>query len=167
MAGELRSEVEDFYFYEADLLDERRYHEWLEMFTDDAHYWMPTRENSLGRFVEDEVAKPGGMAYMDDTKQMLQWRVERLDTRMAWSEVPASRTRHMVSNVRVKEKENAEIEARSNFLVYRSRLETAEDIFVGMRQDVLRRVDGRLMIARRTVILDEAVITARNLSVFL
>lgn len=167
MGAPSRENIEDFYFLEADLLDERRFHEWLDLFTDNAHYWMPTRENSLGRFVEDEIAKPGGFSYMDDTKEMLQWRVERLDTRMAWSEVPASRTRHLITNVRIREVSEDTLEARSNFIVYRSRLEAAEDIFVGMRIDILKSTEDGIKIAKRTVVLDEAVVTARNLSVFL
>ncbi|HWM76977.1 MAG TPA: aromatic-ring-hydroxylating dioxygenase subunit beta, partial [Methylomirabilota bacterium] len=41
----LKQEIESFLYREADLLDERRYEEWLELFTEDAHYWMPLRRN--------------------------------------------------------------------------------------------------------------------------
>ena len=41
----LRQEVEDFLYYEADLLDERRYDEWLALLAEDVRYWMPMRRN--------------------------------------------------------------------------------------------------------------------------
>ena len=46
-------------------------------------------------------------------------------------------------------------------------METDQDLFVGERQDVLRRVDGSFKIARRTIIFDQAVLTAKNISVFI
>ena len=41
----LKEEIEQFLYREAELLDERRYEEWLELFTEDAHYFMPMRRN--------------------------------------------------------------------------------------------------------------------------
>ena len=38
-------EIEEFLYHEADLLDERRYEEWLELLTDDVRYWMPMARN--------------------------------------------------------------------------------------------------------------------------
>ena len=55
----------------------------------------------------------------------------------------------------------------SNFLAYKTRLEQDRDIFVGKREDILRRIEGQLKIARRTIILDEATLGARNISIFL
>ena len=82
-------------------------------------------------------------------------RVDRLDTGTAWAETPPSRTRHLISNIRIKGVNgHAKFDVHSNFLVYRTRLDTDQDIYVGTRQDTLRRVDGQLNIARRTIILD-------------
>ena len=53
-----------------------------------------------------------------------------------------------------------------NFMVYRSRGETEQDFYVGARQDQLRRVDGAWKIANRRLILDQNVLTAKNLSIF-
>ncbi|HEY7558279.1 MAG TPA: aromatic-ring-hydroxylating dioxygenase subunit beta [Candidatus Binatia bacterium] len=55
---------------------------------------------------------------------------------------------------------------RSNFLVYRTQLEHSQDLFVGTRDDVLRKVNGKRKIARRTILLDQAVLSSANLSVF-
>jgi biphenyl 2,3-dioxygenase beta subunit len=164
----LRQEVEDFLYYEAELLDERRFREWLELFADDARYFMPVRHNPHAR-PEDpsqELSAPGEEHYFDDTKETLRRRVERLYSPTAWAEVPPSRTRHLVSNVRLERDDGREIEVHSNFLVYRTRLETDQDIFVGARRDTLRRVDGGFKIARRTIILDQAVLAAKNISIF-
>lgn len=169
MDERLRREVEEFLYHEAELLDDRRFHEWVELFTEDAHYWMPTRDSRLtgpGE-VELELSKPGENFYFDDTKKTLGIRVQRLYTGSAWAEIPPSRTRHLISNIRIKPGSDAGIEVRSNFLVYRTRLEHDRDIFVGTRTDILRREDGQLRIASRTVILDQAILDAKNISVFL
>jgi biphenyl 2,3-dioxygenase beta subunit len=81
--------------------------------------------------------------------------------------MPPSRTRHLISNVRVKKDRGAELEVHSNFLVYRTRMETDQDLFVGTRHDVLRRAGAGFKIARRTIILDQAVLAAKNISIFL
>jgi len=106
-------------------------------------------------------------ARLDDTTSTLRIRVERLYTGVAWAELPPSRTRHLISNVRIKRRGEAEVEVQSNFLVYRTRLEHDRDILVGTRTDVLRRGPAGLRIARRTIVLDQAILDAKNISVFL
>ena len=49
MGDEIVREVEQFLYREARLLDDRRFHEWLELFTDDVHYWMGARTNRYPR----------------------------------------------------------------------------------------------------------------------
>jgi biphenyl 2,3-dioxygenase beta subunit len=117
--------------------------------------------------LSDELAKPGDGYYFDDDKQSLRIRVERVYAKNAWAEMPPSRTRHFISNVRIKNDTGSELEVHSNFLVYRTRLETDQDIFVGAKRDVLRRVNDSFKIAKRTIILDQAVLSAKNISIFL
>ncbi|HEY7555158.1 MAG TPA: aromatic-ring-hydroxylating dioxygenase subunit beta [Candidatus Binatia bacterium] len=169
MDNELRREVEDFLYLEAELLDDRKLREWLELLTDDVRYWMPIRHNTAERpqDIAEEFSKPGEGYYFDDNKQNLRLRVERVYSKTAWSELPPSRTRHLISNVRIKKDNGAEIEVHSNFLVYRTRMESDKDMFVGTRHDILRRVNGSFKIARRTIVLDQAVLDAKNISVFL
>jgi biphenyl 2,3-dioxygenase beta subunit len=169
MDSEQCRQVEDFLYFEAELLDDRKLREWLDLFTDDVRYWMPIRHNTLERpdDVTEELSKPGDGYYFDDNKKTLRVRVERVYAKNAWAEMPPSRTRHFVSNVRIKKDDGAELEVHSNFLVYRTRMETDQDMFVGMRKDILRRVDGAFKIAKRTIILDQAVLAAKNISVFL
>jgi 3-phenylpropionate/cinnamic acid dioxygenase small subunit len=169
MDSELRHKIEDFLYLEAELLDDRKLREWLDLLTDDVRYWMPIRHNPLERpeDLSDELAKPGDGYYFDDDKTSLRVRVERLYVRNAWAEMPPSRTRHLVSNVRIKNDDGSEMEVHSNFLVYRTRMETDQDTFVGTRRDILRRVNDSLKIAKRTIILDQAVLSAKNISIFL
>ena len=169
MANELRSHIEEFLYFEAELLDDRKLREWLDLLTDDVRYWMPIRHNPLERSedLSDELAKPGEGYYFDDDKKSLRIRVERVYSKTAWAEIPPSRTRHLISNIRIKKDDGSEIEVHANFLVYRTRMETDQDIFVGMRKDVLRRINGGFKIAKRTIILDQAVLRAKNISVFL
>jgi 3-phenylpropionate/cinnamic acid dioxygenase small subunit len=172
-------EVERFLYREARLLDDRRFHEWLQLFTDDVRYFMAGRSNRYpksskaiaildpGCYVEEDMTGDNELAFFDEDKTTLAARVARLDTGMAWAEDPPSRTRHLVTNVEVEPGEGgAEINVYSNFLVYRSRAETEEDFYVGARRDLLRRVDGGWKIAHRRMVLDQAVLTAKNLSIF-
>jgi len=172
-------EVERFLYREARLLDDRRFHEWLQLFTDDVRYFMAGRSNRYpksskaiaildpGRYVESDVTGDDELALLDEDKTTLAARVARLDTGMAWAEDPPSRTRHLVTNVEVEPCERSgEVNVYSNFLVYRSRAETEENFYVGARRDLLRRVDGAWKIAHRRMVLDQAVLTAKNLSIF-
>jgi 3-phenylpropionate/cinnamic acid dioxygenase small subunit len=162
-------EVEQFLFDEADLLDTWQFDEWLTLLAPDIHYWMPTRTNRLHRQRHLETGGPLDAAYLDETYEHLEQRVRRLRTGMAWAEDPPSRTRHMVSNVRVRSTEiDGAFELDCSFFVYRTRLEREMDMFVGRRTDVIRRAANAygFEIARRTILLDQATLLAKNLSIF-
>jgi 3-phenylpropionate/cinnamic acid dioxygenase small subunit len=176
---DLIREVERFLYREARLLDDRRFRDWLTLFTDDVRYWMASRTNRYPksskaiaildpeRYVEDDIGREDELAILDETKETLTGRVDRLDTGMAWAEDPPSRTRHMISNIEVEAGDvETEIRVYSNFIVYRSRAETEQDFYVGARQDVLRRVEGEWKIAHRKLILDQNVLLAKNVSIF-
>jgi 3-phenylpropionate/cinnamic acid dioxygenase small subunit len=160
-------------------LDERRFREWLELFTDDARYWMDGRSNrnlktskaiailDVDRYDKDDLTKEDELAILDETKQTLGKRVARLETGMAWAEDPPSRTRHLIANIEVEPGDTAsDLTVYCNFIVYRSRAKTEQDFFVGTRRDVLRRVAGALKIARRKLTHDQNVLAAKNVSIF-
>ena len=172
-------EIERFLYREARFLDERRFDEWLELLSDDIRYWMAARSNRYpriskaiaildpDRYVEEDLAGDEELAILDETKDTLTARVARLATGMAWAEDPPSRTRHLICNIDVEPGDDpSEFRVYSNFLVYRSRAETEEDLYVGARQDLIRRVDGGWKIARRRLTLDQNVLTAKNVSIF-
>jgi 3-phenylpropionate/cinnamic acid dioxygenase small subunit len=165
---ELQQEIEQFLYHESRVLDERRFEEWYDLLADDIHYFMPTRYNRLKREADKEFSGANEAAFFDEDKRSIAQRIRRLNTGMAWAEDPPSRTRHMVSNVVIRPRGNGEYEVDCYYMLYRSRLEREIEMFVGMRHDVLRRATSAagFMVAGRTIILDQAVLMARNLSFF-
>ncbi len=167
MTAALQYEIEQTLYAEAELLDERRYTEWLGCFTDDVTYWMPIRSTRSRADMAREFTRPGDGALFDENRRMLEMRVYKLETGVSWSEDPPSRTRHLISNVRIKERlSGGELVAGCNFIVYRGRLDTEEDLWVGRRRDSLRNVDGAWKIFRREIYLDQTVLRSKNLSTF-
>lgn len=163
----LRFEAEEFLYAEADLLSAAEYTAWLDLLTDDIDYWVPvvgTVESR--RKVTNVVQDREGLSYMSETKATLKMRVDRLGFGDAWAEIPPSRMIHFITNIRVTEADGDEISVRSNLYLYRSRIETEEDTYYGQRYDRLRRVDGTWKLARRKVILAQAVLTSRSISTF-
>ena len=168
----LKQEVEDFLFQEAELLDERRYEEWLDLFTEDVQYFMPMRRNVPADELDREFTREGlDVNWFDEGKETLARRVKQILTGVHWAEEPPSRICHMVSNIQIltmspEGPSPTEVTVKSRFLVYRNRVETETDLLVGKREDLLRRVDGRWRIARRKIVLDQSVLLAKNLTFF-
>ena len=160
-------ELMQFYIREAWLLDERKFQEWLGLFTEDVLYFMPRRKNVPRRESHREVTPLGDLALIEDDKRYLEMRVARLETGMAWAEDPPSRTRHLIGNLVAEPLDSGDVQAKTAFLVYRSHLETDQQLLAGSRDDVLRRVDGAWKVAKRTIVLDANVLLDKNLSIFL
>ncbi len=162
----LQYEVEQFLYHEARLLDERKFDDWLDLLTDDIHYWMPIRRTTMVRDIENEFTAPGAMAFFDDDKAYLAIRVKKMAAGNSWSEDPPSRTRHFVTNIRIVDIQGDEITIEANFHLYRTRLDSEEDSWIGRREDVIRRSDGNFMIARRHIFLEQTLIKSQNMSNF-
>jgi 3-phenylpropionate/cinnamic acid dioxygenase small subunit len=164
----LQREIEQFFYDEAALLDSRKFHEWLTLLADDLEYWMPVRSTRQVGDEEFEFTKLGESALFDDNKEFIEERVRKLDTGYSWSEDPPSRSRHFVSNVRILEQRSKpeELDVSVNFFIYRSRLASDEDMWIGRREDTLRKVDGQWQISRRHIFLDQVSLGSKNLSVF-
>jgi 3-phenylpropionate/cinnamic acid dioxygenase small subunit len=168
----LKQEIEEFLYREADLLDERRYEEWLALVADDVRYWMPMRRNvKFGEEAREFTRAGQDINWFDEGKETLTRRVKQILTGMHWAEEPVSRISHMVSNVRLIEvnpsaAEPHEVTVGCRFLIYRNRVETETDILVGKREDLLRRVDGQWQSARRKIVLDQNVLLTKNLTFF-
>jgi len=168
----LKQEIEDFLYREADLLDERRYEEWLALLAEDVRYWMPMRRNVKVDDLEREFTREGlDISWFDEGKETLTRRVRQIQTGIHWAEEPVSRISHLISNIQLVEvnpsvAEPAEVSVRCRFLVYRNRVETETDILVGKREDLLRRGEGEWKIARRKIMLDQNVLLSKNLTFF-
>lgn len=159
-------EVTEWLFHEAELLDDGRYQQWLELVTEDLHYVVPlrvTREREAGTDIVP------GMTHMDDDKDTMEMRVLRLETEYAWAEDPPSRARHYITNIRVAPGDTAEeLHVKSNMLLYRTRGDVPTyDVLSGERRDVLRRTDEGLQLARRTIVLDQTTVMTHNLALIM
>jgi phthalate 3,4-dioxygenase beta subunit len=164
--NDIHQEVHQFLVVEAELLDSRRYLDWLNLFTEDIVYRMPVRV-TRAHTLEGSVLY--GMDHFDEDLYSLKKRVQRFETEHAWTEDPPSRTRHFVTNVRVYPREgDGEFTVKSYVLVFRSRGDTRDPDFLSAeRTDVLRRSDDGFKIANREILVDESVLKTQNLAVFL
>lgn len=160
----LQFEVEEFLKFEAALLDERRYEEWLTILDESIHYWMPIRRTMTAKEADKEFTKPGEMAFIDDDYEFLCMRIKRLLVGNAWAEDPPSRTRHFISNIRVTGVEGDDVSVSLNFHLYRTRLESEEDSWIGRREDMLRRCGDSFKLARRHIFMDQTTILSQNMS---
>ena len=160
------ADIEDFLYREAELLDDGRYREWLGLVTDDIRYQVPVRvARERGAAPSAVTGVATNSFHLDEDRDSLELRVDRLETGFAWAEEPPSRIRHFVSNVRVQPLADDELAVRSSVLVYRSRWDRpGHDLLSGERQDVLRRVDGEWRLAKRWVVLDSTTLPTLNLS---
>lgn len=166
----LQADVCDFLYREADLLDQRRYREWLELLTEDYQYLVPLRMNVMHDDLSQlEDSRAGSdICWFDEGKETLTLRVEQLMTGLHWAEEPVSRVSHLVTNVRLEAVQGEEIDVSCRLLVYRNRVADETDFFVGRRNDRLRRNGaGNWQLCRRRLLLDQAVLLAKNLSTIL
>ncbi len=162
----LHHEIAQFLYSEANLLTERRYNDWLDLFTDDAVYEAPIRV-TRERGAAWELSPTGRL--FDDTKETLAVRIARLNTEYAWAEDPPSRVRYHLSNIHVSPTDEPNTyRVTYNVLIYRSRGELPEyELLSTGRTDILRRTEAGWRIARRTIVVDQSVLAVRNLSYFL
>ena len=142
-----RADIEDFLFAEADLLDEWRLPEWLELFTDDAIYYVPSTD------VAADASPDKSLFYVADDRFRLSERVKRLMKRTAHAEFPHSRTRHLVSNVRIRKRSDDEIEVGSAFITYRTK-DSVTDTYFGSNRYRLVADNGTLRIREKRCLLD-------------
>ena len=157
----LRLRVEDLLYLEADLLDRWQLDDWLALYTDDAHYYVPPSD------VDGDSATPDTSLFyiMDDRVRMTE-RVKRLSKIGAHSEHPRSKVRHLVSNVRAW-REGDLIRARSSFVVWRSK-DITSDAYVGHYLHEIVERNGGLAIAGKTCVLDmEALRPHARISIIL
>jgi len=141
-----RAEIEEFLYEEAALLDAWRLREWLALLTDDATYEIPATDTPDGD-------SRTSLFIVADNIERIRSRVNQLLGKTAWAENPPSRTRRLISNVRILGADGDTIRVTANFVVYRMRVEQV-DTYVGRYEYTLVRRDGALRIQRRRAILD-------------
>lgn len=144
----LRFEVESLLYKEAELLDAWELDEWRKLLTDDVSYYVPPNDKPQGDHNNT-------LFIVADDHVRLHERIVRLKDPYCHSEYPRSRTRRIISNVRVYPGEKADqLLMRANFVIYRNRRNGDTRIFTGEYVNKLMRVNGELKIHERRAILD-------------
>lgn len=141
-----RSKVEDFLFHEADLLDQWRLPEWLELFTDDATYEVPCTD------LPADASSDVSLFYIADDRFRLGERVKRLMKRTAHAEFPHSKTSRLIGNVRICESDDDSLRVSAKFQTYRTKDGTT-DVYFGTANYRLRLNGDRLQIRDKRCLL--------------
>jgi 3-phenylpropionate/cinnamic acid dioxygenase small subunit len=165
IGAQAERECTNFLYREAELLDNWQFNEWLELLSTGIDYRVPvrtTREKKSGDGFSSKAF------FMEEDYSSLKMRVARLGSDFAWSENPRTRTRRMVSNVRVAPGGDGALDVASNVATFCHRGDSAVPLVLTYeRKDVLEREAGRWKIARRLVLLDTTVLGLESLSIFL
>ena len=168
-----KREIEEFLYDEANLLDERRFTEWLATLAEDLRYFMPMEYNvKFGEHAKRELTKrEEQMSWFNEGKWSLGKRAEQIQTGVHWAEEPLSRVCRLVSNVQLTAiTTNAggetEVDATSRFLIYQNRCEYEQYFFVGDRFDCMRQTADGWKLAAREIRIHQNVLLAKNLSIF-
>jgi ethylbenzene dioxygenase beta subunit len=162
-------EITSFIHREAELLEDRRYIEWLDLLADDVEYIVHVRitrsKSELPRLSEISDKR----YFMYENKYSLEMRVKRLYTEYAWAEDPPSRVRYHINRIVVESGEKPdEVRAKYNVFLVRSIADEPDYEFISYtRIDTFRRVNGSWKLCKRIVIPDSSVMTLRYISIFL
>lgn len=149
--------VARFLYDEAELLDRWQLAEWEALLTDDARYEVPP----LGVPGGEALSSDATLFVIADDRAALAARIERLNGKAAWAELPRSNLRHQVSNVRVLAERGDELDVRANFCVHRVRRADLTT-YVGQYRYTLRRNGDSFRIRRKTVLLDIEVLRGQG-----
>ena len=141
------SEVEQLLYREAELLDGWQLDDWLKLLTESATYYVPPTDKPHASHEE-------ALYIIADDYVRLKERVIRLKDPSCHVEFPPSRTRRMISNVRVTGRDDGALGVRANFVVYRNRRGGDKRTFTGEYRFILQRQGGELRIHERRAVLD-------------
>jgi p-cumate 2,3-dioxygenase subunit beta len=142
----IRGEIEEFLIHEAALLDEWRLEEWLALMAPDGRYLVPPLD-------APDADHRDTLFLIADDRRTLASRVRQLLSGTTWAENPRSRTRRLVTNVRLLAHSGEEARVTANFAVWRFQHEQA-DVYVGRYVHLLVRGPVGLLFRERRAILD-------------
>jgi len=143
-AGIDREPFELFLIHEAQLLDERRFRDWMALFTEDGSYWVPAVPNQESPFNQASL-------FYDD-RELMKTRVDRLEHPRIHVQTPPSRTAHIVGSVIVEQANDAtgEYLISSTFVMVEYRDEQ-QRVFAGRQHHRLRRDGASFRIVQKRV----------------
>ena len=145
---ELKNKVVELIQWEATLLDRRRWEEWIDLYTEDAIYWVPSWANEEETTTDPETHL--NLIYLRN-RGGLEDRIFRLESRDSYASLPLDRTVHVVGNVKIENITGDEILAFANCLVH-SFGKHGGQTRASLYDFTLRRVDkGSLKIARKKI----------------
>lgn len=154
----LYGEIMAFLIDEADLLDDDRHLEWINLLTDDVTYEMPGRKTL---YRKDGKGFDDKFAYFLDDRNSLKLRARHnVEVPSAWYREPATRAHRLVTNlvVRTTDSDN-EYYAKSSIILFANRFDQdAVDIVGAKRRDVIRRTKDGLKLAKRVILVDQALL---------
>jgi 3-phenylpropionate/cinnamic acid dioxygenase small subunit len=133
--------IQLFLFHEARLLDTQRYEEWLELFTDDATYWVPLQQNQKDPFETSSI--------IHDDRTLLELRVKQARHPRAHARLPLARTVHQVGNIMVEDGQD-EVKVHSTLQLVEFRNEK-QRLYGALVEHRLRRMNGSFKIAHKRV----------------
>ena len=133
---------EQFLYHEARLLDTQRYEEWLELFTDDATYWVPLEQGQKDPYETSSI--------IHDDRTLLELRVKQIRHPRAHARQPLARTVHQVTNVVQLGEGNGELRIGSALTVVEFRNEK-QRIYGALVEHRLRRKGDTFQIAHKRV----------------
>ena len=131
----MQTDIEKYLYFEARLLDERRFEEWTDLFAEDGYYWVPAYPN------QDDPYKAVSIFF--DDRELMRTRLSRLDHPKIHAQKPPSRTVHFVSNIEIDEnhKGDGETLVHSTLLMMEFRLDK-QTSYGGRCQHLLRTKDA-------------------------
>jgi len=154
-----RRQVEDFVTREARLADENRYEEWLELWDDEASYWVPANE--------DDIDPQRHVSVIYDDRERLEDRVTRLTKPSAHSQDPPSRMRRTVANFEYPSDGTDEHpEVAANFCIVGTR-RGKQFVYAGRVEYGLRRTPEGLRLRSKKVLLVDNDVPLENVSFLL
>lgn len=142
MSALSRQEIEDFLYHEATLLDEGRLDEWLNLFTEDATYWIPCNRNDIDPERE--------LSLVYEKRKDLADRVFLQMSSKRWCQRPPSKTSRLLSNVQQRETAEGKVTVSSRFVLYELR-GGSQASFIGRYEHHLHQVNGGWKIALKKV----------------
>jgi 3-phenylpropionate/cinnamic acid dioxygenase small subunit len=139
-----RTSLEEFIVREARLLDERRFRDWMALFTEDGTYWVPAVPGQRSPFDQASL-------FYDD-RDLMRTRIERLEHPRIHVQTPPSRTAHLVGNVLVEsvDEEKGEFAIGSTVIMVEYRDEQ-QRLFAGRQRHRLRRDGASFRIMQKRV----------------
>jgi 3-phenylpropionate/cinnamic acid dioxygenase small subunit len=140
----VRTNVSEFLFREARLLDEHDYDGWLELWDDAGVYVVPAN----GEDIDPEHQ----VSIIYDNRRRLGRRVEQLQTGYRYAQLPQSRTQHFISNIEVAASDDARLHVRSAYMIMEARFGNVRCWAGRAQHELVAPTDGQLRILRKAIV---------------